>query len=157
MWSCNILCKSEKIIHTFLRVIWKKIRFRDKADSLALFLLLLNFSDLQFPHLQNGDTAFMSIDCMKSWHDALQVGRWSVGSFYHSRLCCLYHISDTVPGWGYENEYNRLKQQFPVKSWVIWVFLIWWFVACVVSNIPNVSIYLILVNVQKSVCLFFNI
>lgn len=50
----NILCQTE-IIHT---VIWKKIRFRDKVDSLALFLLLLNFSDLQFTHLQNGDIAF---------------------------------------------------------------------------------------------------
>ena len=40
-------------------------RERRPADSLALFLLLLNFSDLQFAHLQNGDTAFISIDCMK--------------------------------------------------------------------------------------------
>ena len=43
MWSCNILCKSEKIIHTFLRVIWKKIRFRDKARQSGSVLTTTQF------------------------------------------------------------------------------------------------------------------
>lgn len=45
--------------YTVFEGYWKETKFRDKADNLESgSVLILNFSDLQFPHLQCGATAY---------------------------------------------------------------------------------------------------